>query len=684
MAKATRILTLAVVVFVLLCLMLVLMPTGAGASQAEQATLDDATPTATATPVDLRTCIVGGRKAEYSQYMSGITILPLEQHDEGGYDQWVTTWRVWGPQSTQVQAQVVTYRCIGLARTPTWDHCSAELATISVTHSISFTIPISGTTDFSVRTGVSCCEIDQNDLLYVNGQRWGASFFVRWAESPLCPFPGSPTPTRTATATHTPTETATPTTTPTSTHTPTATPTPSFRKYPWHESLLAGYSQRYNIVVQNTTGGVMPGVVVTDVIPEGTRFSDATIVVTGTTAPSLYDWYPPGGSWDGNRSVVWQVGDLPPGYYASIKVHVYTMANLQPGIVIINTAWLRSGSGPAISTLATTLIIAEPASPTPMLTPTFTPTPPCLQQPYLLVDAGSTVPYTDHIGRIWLADQGYQPGVNTWGHTGPSSTYATGDMIYGSGDPALYQTERWWINSDGGYRFEVPNGDYEVLLRFAEIYPQTTVGTRIFNVVIEGTTVLAHFDLMELAGMRVAYDLLVPASVSDGVLDVDLLVEKNNPAIKAIGIFIPRPCTPTPTPSSTPTPTPTPTETPTMTPTVQATSTATVTETPTETVTATPTLTSSPTESPTDTPSPTATGTSEATVTPSNTLTATKTPTIAHTATATPTMTETPATTPTNTSTATVTMTATATTTPSATPTVFYVLYLPIIVHWDE
>ena len=53
------------------------------------------------------------------------------------------------------------------------------------------------------------------------------------------------------------------------------------------------------------------------------------------------------------------------------------------------------------------------------------------------------------------------------------------------------------MNGGGGYRIEVANGDYQLLLRFAEIDPQASPGTRIFSVVAEGVTLVSHLDLME-------------------------------------------------------------------------------------------------------------------------------------------------------------------------------------------
>jgi uncharacterized repeat protein (TIGR01451 family) len=684
--RATRLICLLGVVFAVLFALATVSQPASGASAPLSAALSDVSPTVTPTPIDLRTCQVGGRQADYGQTWQGMTITPLEQHDVGGYNLWETTWRVVGPVGRTIEAQVVTYRCIGLVRTPAWDHCSAELATETISHTVNVTIPASGTINFSVQSPVNCCEIDENDLLFVNGVPWGASFFVRWAESPLCPFPG---PSRTPTVTATPTVTPTPTATATPTFTPTPTATPPFRKRPWHEELQPGYSQRYNITLQNTGGSVMPGVVVTDVLPSGVRFSDATIVVTGTTAPADFSWYAAGGEWDGDRTVVWRVGDLPPGHYASMKVHVYAYSNLPPGTVITNVARMSSGGAPAIETNAQMLIVATLPTPTRQPSPTLTPVPLCPSAPAVLVDVGSNAPYTDTQGGLWQADRAFG-GANTWGYTGASAVYSTADHVWGTGDVALYQTERFWTNGNGGYRFTLPNGDYEVLLKFAEIYPGAKVGTRVFSVRIEGVEVLAHLDLMEIAGANTAYDALIPISVADGLLSVDFVAEQSLPALKAIAVRMPRPCTATPTPSATATntaiatPSHTPTATATETEMATPTATATETEAATPTVSATPTLADMPTLTPTPSATPTApemTPTETTQPTPTATMTYLPEKTATGTPTTTPTATGTPEPTATTTSTETAAATATATATTSP-PT--YITVLPIIIVTQE
>lgn len=171
-------------------------------------------------------CQIGGRMAEHEQYWEGIVIRPLEQHDEADHTQWVKTWRMWARPGWEINVYITRFRCVNIMRDPVsgYDQCEPDRATITDTHYLTLTIPVSGTLDFSTTDAVDCCEISESEIQTVNGYPWRSSFFLRWAEAPVCPIP-----TATATATPTITETPSATGTPTETSTPTeiATPTAS-------------------------------------------------------------------------------------------------------------------------------------------------------------------------------------------------------------------------------------------------------------------------------------------------------------------------------------------------------------------------------------------------------------------------------------------------------------------------
>jgi hypothetical protein len=295
-------------------------------------------------------------------------------------------------------------------------------------------------------------------------------------------------------------------------------------------------------------------------------------------------------------------------------------------------------------------------------TPTSTATVPSAAYT-LRLRAGGTFNYPDTQQRTWVIDQPYQPG--SWGYVGTSGIYTSRSLIAGTSDPVLYQTERWGMSA---YRFDVPNGTYQVMLKFAEIY-WSSPGQRVFDVRIEGTTVLSNFDIVAVAGKLRAIDRTFTVQVSDGRLDIDFAPRVNFAKVNAIEVISLGPivtAVPTGTgvpPSATPTPTSTPIATRTPT------STATTTPTPTSTLIATQTPTSTPiaTQTPTSTATatPTPTSTLVATQTLTSTPIATRTPTLTVTATPTPTSTSTATQTPTSTPIATRTPTPTATSTPT-------------------
>jgi len=99
----------------------------------------------------------------------------------------------------------------------------------------------------------------------------------------------------------------------------------------------------------------------------------------------------------------------------------------------------------------------------------------------------------------------------------------------------LYQSERW---NQGAfqYQFAVSNGTHTVILKFAEIY-FTLVGQRVFNVVINGQTVLSSFDIVASAGGRfVAIDRQFTVNVTNGLITIQLIPVAQNPKINAIEI----------------------------------------------------------------------------------------------------------------------------------------------------
>jgi len=138
------------------------------------------------------------------------------------------------------------------------------------------------------------------------------------------------------------------------------------------------------------------------------------------------------------------------------------------------------------------------------------------------VNAGGST-YTDAQGRVWSADKGFIGG----------STYSVSSAIAGTTTPALYQSERYGAFS---YQFPIANGSYTVNLKFAELY-FTQPGSRIFNVLINGQTVLGNFDVVGAAGAGLkAVDRPFAVNVTNGQITVQLTPVQSDPTINAIEI----------------------------------------------------------------------------------------------------------------------------------------------------
>jgi N-acetylneuraminic acid mutarotase/glucose/arabinose dehydrogenase len=98
----------------------------------------------------------------------------------------------------------------------------------------------------------------------------------------------------------------------------------------------------------------------------------------------------------------------------------------------------------------------------------------------------------------------------------------------------LYQTERYAPTLT--YNVPVPNGNYEVTLYFAEIY-FNAAGQRVFDVSIEGQTVLQNFDIWALAGQFAAVQRTFVVTVTNGVLNIVGTATVDNAKFSAIQIL---------------------------------------------------------------------------------------------------------------------------------------------------
>lgn len=271
------------------------------------------------------------------------------------------------------------------------------------------------------------------------------------------------------------------------------------------------------------------------------------------------------------------------------------------------SVWQHSAGGsapPPTSTPSLTPIFGTPTrtatrTPTDTGTPTPTRTPVTATGPFRLNAGGPA--YVDIYSRPWEADRAYTPGG--YGYV-DGKTYSTASSIEATLDDALYQTERWGLT---GYRFDLANGAYRVELHIAEIY-DFKPGARVFDVRIQGQTVLSEFCPYAAAGGRnIALRYIYQAVVSDGQLLIEFAARVGAPKVSAIGVELVGAAA-----TATVQTTASPTATAPSAPSATATATATASVPAIATATATtglpsPSRTSSPTPTRTATPSATAT-----------------------------------------------------------------------------
>jgi YVTN family beta-propeller protein len=148
------------------------------------------------------------------------------------------------------------------------------------------------------------------------------------------------------------------------------------------------------------------------------------------------------------------------------------------------------------------------------------------------VNAGAVNPYLDSASNSWDPDTRY--------NTGNTISWPSNTPITGTSDPALYRTERWDAagGQELGYTFNVPNGTYMVRLHFAENYDALwAVGSRVFDVNINGTLALDNIDVFAEAGARTALIKTAQATVTNGTLVVQFIHQVEDPFVNAIEVI---------------------------------------------------------------------------------------------------------------------------------------------------
>lgn len=129
----------------------------------------------------------------------------------------------------------------------------------------------------------------------------------------------------------------------------------------------------------------------------------------------------------------------------------------------------------------------------------------------LAVNVGAKAEFVDDDRTIWVGDRPYRPGG--FGFIGGDATQFNKDLpVRGTTQTPLYFTYRQGIE---GYRFDVPDGRYELELRFTEA-TVTAPKQRVFDVVVNGATLIANLDLVAQVGTAWALPITTTVQVSGG------------------------------------------------------------------------------------------------------------------------------------------------------------------------
>lgn len=125
------------------------------------------------------------------------------------------------------------------------------------------------------------------------------------------------------------------------------------------------------------------------------------------------------------------------------------------------------------------------------------------------VNVGGKAQVADKAG-LWIGDQAYAPG--RFGYVGGTPTIFDKDLaITNTAQVPLYFTFQRGLSA---YRFDVPDGDYDVELMFAE--PSTKPGERVFGVAVNNRVLMDKLDLSATHGIARAATYTSRATATGG------------------------------------------------------------------------------------------------------------------------------------------------------------------------
>jgi endoglucanase len=167
---------------------------------------------------------------------------------------------------------------------------------------------------------------------------------------------------------------------------------------------------------------------------------------------------------------------------------------------------------------------AAATQPTPVATTSGTV--PTVAGTVVRIKAGSSTPFTDSGGNVWVADLGFSGG----------ETIERPDLSIGNTkEPGIYRSERYSMES---FSWPLSNGKYLVKLHFAETYEGITgPGQRVFSLNVQGRET-KDFDVwVKAGGPFKAHVESIPVEITDGKLRITFTPNIENPQINGIEII---------------------------------------------------------------------------------------------------------------------------------------------------
>ncbi|WP_114784496.1 glycoside hydrolase family 2 TIM barrel-domain containing protein [Botryobacter ruber] len=174
------------------------------------------------------------------------------------------------------------------------------------------------------------------------------------------------------------------------------------------------------------------------------------------------------------------------------------------------------------------------------------------------INLGTHFYFVDNLTQeVWMPDQAYKSG--SWGYVGGKDFMPPGrDRGIGTSlnvratdnDP-LFQTQRTGIEA---YKFDVPDGQYEVTLSFAELLSveqieklawdigqkeatQAKITERVFDVLLNGKLIIENLNLAKDVGVRTALQRKFPVTITNNEgITVTFRNQKGEAVLNAIQV----------------------------------------------------------------------------------------------------------------------------------------------------